>query len=72
MLFSYATVNFHLFYERTADIPISAFLTRSQSRVSDTQLTIEALEHLVEFIIVRFVIQSLLIHLYTLNISGMS
>ena len=59
MLLSYATVDFYLFYDGAADMPatvvfylfydgaadmqIWALLTRSQCRVSDTQVTIKAL-----------------------------
>ena len=47
MLLSYATVDFHLFYEVAADMQIGALLTRSQCRVSDTQVTVKAFEPLV-------------------------
>ena len=47
MLLSYATVDFHLFYTVAADMQICAILTRSQSRVSDTQVTVKALGPLV-------------------------
>ena len=42
MLLSYATVDFHLFYV-AVDMQMWALLTRSQYRVSDTQVTLEAL-----------------------------
>ena len=41
MLFSYAIVDFHLFYDGAVDIQMSP-LTRSQCKVSDTQVTIKA------------------------------
>ena len=42
MLLSYATVNFHLFYDRAVDMQIWTLLIRNQCRVSDTQVTVKA------------------------------
>ena len=41
MLLSYTIVEFHLFYDGAGDIQIWALLTRSQCKVSDTQLTVK-------------------------------
>ena len=46
MLFFYATVDFYLFNDGTADMQILALL-KSQCRVSDTQVTVKACEPLV-------------------------
>ena len=48
MLHSYATLDFHLFYDGAADIQLCALLTRSQCRVSDIQVTVKALGPLVD------------------------
>ena len=42
MLFSYTSVDFHLFYDEAVDIQLWALLTRTQFKVSDTQVTIKA------------------------------
>ena len=42
MLHSYAIVEFYLFYDMSVDMQIWAFLSRSQCRVSDTQVTDKA------------------------------
>ena len=42
MLLSDTIVDFHLFYDGAVDIQIWALLTRSQCKVSDTQVTIKA------------------------------
>ena len=42
MLLSYTIVDFHLFYDGAVDIHIWALLTRSQCKVSDTQVTVKA------------------------------
>ena len=42
MLLSCITAGFHLFYDLAADMQIWALLTRSQWRVSDTQVTVKA------------------------------
>ena len=42
MLFSYTIVDFHLFYDEAVDIQLWALLTRSQFKVSDTQVIIKA------------------------------
>ena len=47
MLLSYTKVDFHLFYDAVVDIQIWAPLTRSQCKVSDTQVTIKACGSLV-------------------------
>ena len=44
-----ATVDFHLFYDGAADMQIWILLTRSQCRVSHTQVTVKALGHLVSY-----------------------
>ena len=49
-LLSYATVDFYLFYDGAAYMQIWTLLTRSQSRVSDTQVTIKTLGPLVNFL----------------------
>ena len=41
MLLSYTIIDFHLFYDGTVDIQILAPLTRSQCKVSDTQVTVK-------------------------------
>ena len=43
MLLSYATVDFLLFYDAVADIQIRALLTKSQCKVSETEVTVKAL-----------------------------
>ena len=48
MLLSDTIVDFHLFYDRAVDIQIWALLTRSQCKVSDTQVTVKARGPLVE------------------------
>ena len=48
MLLSYTIVDFHLFYDWAVDIQIWALLTRSQCKVSDTQVTIKACGPLVK------------------------
>ena len=47
MLLSDTIVDFHLFYDGAVDIQIRALLTRSQCKVSDTQVTVKAHEPLV-------------------------
>ena len=42
MLLSDTIVDFHLFYDWAVDIQIWALLTRSQCKVSDTQVTVKA------------------------------
>ena len=42
MLLSDIIVVFHLFYDGAIDIQIWALLTRSQCKVSDTQVTVKA------------------------------
>ena len=42
MLLSDTIVDFHLFYDGAVDIQILALLTRSQCKVSDTQVTVKA------------------------------
>ena len=42
MLLSYTIVDFHLFHDGAVDIQILAPLTRSQCKVSDTQVTVKA------------------------------
>ena len=49
MLLSYTMVNFDLFYDGAVDIKIWAPLTRSQCKVSDTQVTVKACGPLVFF-----------------------
>ena len=51
MLLSYTIVDFHLFYDGPVDIQIWAPLTRSQCKVSDTQVNIKACRPLVSFAI---------------------
>ena len=41
MLFSDAIVDFYFFFDEAIDMQIWALLTRSQCRVSDTQVTVE-------------------------------
>ena len=41
MLLSNTIVDFHLFYDGAVDIQIGALLTRSQCKVSDTQVTVQ-------------------------------
>ena len=41
ILLSYTIVDFHLFYDVAVDIQIWAALTRSQCKVSDTQVTVK-------------------------------
>ena len=47
MLLSDTIVDFHLFYDVADDIQIWALLTRSQCKVSDTQVTVKACGSLV-------------------------
>ena len=42
MMLSYTIIDFHLFYDKAVDIQISALLTRSRCKVSDTQVTVKA------------------------------
>ena len=42
ILLSDTIVDFHLFYDGAVDIQIRALLTRSQCKVSDTQVTVKA------------------------------
>ena len=42
MLLSDTIVDFHLFYDGAVDIQIWALLTKSQCKVSDTQVTVKA------------------------------
>ena len=42
MLLSYTIVDFHLFYDGAVDTQIWALLTRSQCKVSDAQVTVQA------------------------------
>ena len=42
MLLSYTIIDFHLFYDGAVDIQIWAPLTRSQYKVSDTQVIVKA------------------------------
>ena len=39
ILFTYSIIDYHLFYDGAVDIQIWALLTRSQCKVSDTQVT---------------------------------
>ena len=48
MLLCYATADFHLFYDVAADVQKWALLTRSQCRVSDTQVPVKTLGPLVQ------------------------
>ena len=48
MLLSDIIVDFHLFYDGAVDIQIWALLTRSQCKVSDTQVTVKACGPLVD------------------------
>ena len=43
-------VDFHLFYDGAVDIQIWALLTRSQCKISDTQVTVKACGPVVCFI----------------------
>ena len=54
MLLSDTIVDFHLFYDGDVDIQIWPLLTRSQGKVSDTQVTIKACGPLVILYIVIF------------------
>ena len=47
MLLSDIIVDFHLFYDGAVDIQIWALLTRTQCKVSDTQVTVKACRPLV-------------------------
>ena len=47
MLLSDTIVDFHLLYDGAVDIQIRALLTRSQWKVSETQVTVKAHGHLV-------------------------
>ena len=49
MLLSFTIVDFHLLYDGAVGMQIWALLTRSQCRVSDTQLTVKASGLLVKF-----------------------
>ena len=51
MLLSNTIVDFHLFYDGAVDIQIWALLTRSQCKVSDTQVTVKACWPLVIFLL---------------------
>ena len=42
MLLSYTMVDYHLSYDVAVDIQISTLMTRSQCKVSDTQVTVKA------------------------------
>ena len=42
MLLSYTIVDFYLLYGGAVDMQIRALLTRSQCKVSDTQVTVKA------------------------------
>ena len=42
MLLSYTMVDYHLSYDGAVDIQISTLMTRSQFKVSDTQVTVKA------------------------------
>ena len=42
MLLSYTIVDFYLLYDGAVDMQIWALLTRNQSKVSDTQVTVKA------------------------------
>ena len=48
MLLSYTLVDFRLFYDGAVDIQIWALLTKSQCKVSDTQVTVKACGPLLE------------------------
>ena len=48
MLLSYTIVDFHFFYDGAVDIKIWAPLTRSQSKVTDIQVTVKACGPLVK------------------------
>ena len=50
MLLSYATVDFHLFYDVAVDMQIWALLTRSKCRASDTRVTVKVLGSLVQLL----------------------
>ena len=43
----FATDDFYLFYNGSVDMQIRVLLTRSQCRVSDTQVTVKACGHIV-------------------------
>ena len=47
ILLSYTIIDFHLFYDGAVDIQIWAPLTRTQWKVSDTQVTVKACRPLV-------------------------
>ena len=51
MLLSYTIIDFHLFYDGAVDIQIWASLTRSQCKVSETQVIVKAYGPLVLFAI---------------------
>ena len=51
MLLSDTIVDFHLFYDGAVDIQIWALFTRSQCKISDTQVTVKACRPLVKFVI---------------------
>ena len=57
MLFSDAIIDFHLFYDGSVDIQIWALLTRSQCKVSDTQVTVKACGPLVFILSNKYVFQ---------------
>ena len=53
LLLSYIIADFHLYYDWTVDIQIWALLTRSQCKVSDTQVTVKACGALVfQFLVI--------------------
>ena len=51
--FSYTIIDYHLFYDWAVDIQIWAPLTRSQCKVSDTQVTVKACGSLVSLVIYK-------------------
>ena len=50
MLLSFTIVDFHLFYNRTVNMQICALLTRSQCKVSNTQVTVKDCRPLVKLL----------------------
>ena len=53
MLLSDTIVDFHLFSDGVVDIQIGALLTRSQCKVSDTQVTVKACGPLVPYLFLK-------------------
>ena len=63
MLPSYTMVDFRLFYDGPVDIQLWALLTRSQCKVSDTQVTVKACGPLVRNEMMKIKQQKLVIHI---------